>query len=247
MIGSLRGTVVERNADFAYSVWDYTPTERREDQGQGDPEPNTMALRIVKEQVLKARGEDGEGEDRLTAKAVWEQLVGEVTGQGRKAPSSKTVKRWLDRWVTNGVLVEGKKIKVEGVKAPVQTYTLPTTSSRALPAVEGLLSIVPSKPLQEQEITMDTPPSPEYDVHRSEVGQLAPDNDGHQPDPEKDVHRYFPVTDCDLEERRTTDSPTRTTRAHACEAEPLEEAANLEDLAEAPPETEGWDDAFRAG
>ena len=46
--------------DFAYSVWDYTPTERREDQGQGDPEPNTMALRIVKERVLKARGEDGE-------------------------------------------------------------------------------------------------------------------------------------------------------------------------------------------
>jgi hypothetical protein len=41
-------------------VWDYTPTERREDQGQGDPEPNTMALRIVKERVLKARGEDGE-------------------------------------------------------------------------------------------------------------------------------------------------------------------------------------------
>jgi hypothetical protein len=219
--------VVERNADFAYSVWDYTPTERREDQGQGDPEPNTMALRIVKEHVLKARGEDGTGEDRITAKEVWEQLLGEISGQGRQAPSSKTVKRWLDRWITNGVLVEGKKVKVAGVKAPVQTYTLPTTSSRALPAVECLLSIVPSKPLQEQEITMDTPQSPEYDVHRSEVGQPVPENDGHQPDSEKDVHRFSSVVPSDLEERRTTDSPTRTTRAHAREAEPLEVTADL--------------------
>ena len=240
--------VVERNADFAYSVWDYTPTERREDQGQGDPEPNTMALRIVKEHVLKARGEDGTGEDRITAKEVWEQLLGEISGQGRQAPSSKTVKRWLDRWVTNGVLVEGKKRIVAGSKAPVTAYTLPTTpsSSRALPAKACPLIIVPSKPLQEQEITMDTPPSPEYDVHRSEVGQLTPDNDGHQPDPEKDVHRFSSVVPSDLEERGTTDSPTRTTRAHAREAEPLEGTAGLGDLAEAPPEVDGWDDAFEA-
>lgn len=204
--------VVERDQDFAYSVWDYTPTERREDQGQGDPEPNTMALRIVKDRVFQARSEGGDGEDRVTAKEVWERLVEEMTGQGRQAPSSKTVKRWLDRWVTNGVLKEGKKVKVEGVKAPVQTYTLPPTPSRALPPVPCLLSIVPSNPLQEQEITMDTPPSPEYGVHRSEDGQPVPDNDGHRPDPEEDVHRFSSVVPSDLEERRTTDTPTRANK-----------------------------------
>jgi len=202
--------VVERDHDFAYSVWDYTPTERREDQGQGDPEPNTMALRIVKDRVLKARGEEGDGNDRITAKEVWERLVGEMGGQGRQAPSSRTVKRWLDRWVTNGVLKEGKKRIVAGSKAPVSSYTLPTTtSSRALPAGECPLIIVPPKPLQEQEITMDTAPSPEYDVHRSKDVQPVPENDGHQPDAEKDVHRFSSVVAVDLGERGTTDTSTR--------------------------------------
>jgi hypothetical protein len=154
-----------------------------------------MALRLVKDRVLKARGEDGDGNDRVTAKEVWEQLVGEITGQGRKAPSSKTVRRWLDRWISNGVLVEGKKRIVAGYKASVTSYTLPTTpsSSRALPAKACPLIIVPSKPLQEQEITMDTPLSPENDVHRSEDSQPVPENDGHQPDSEKDVHRFSSV------------------------------------------------------
>jgi hypothetical protein len=207
-----------------------------------------MALRIVKERVLKARGEDGDGNDRVTAKEVWEQLVGEISGQGRKAPSSKTVKRWLDRWVTNGVLKEGKKRIVAGSKAPVPSYTLPTTSSsRALPAKECPLIIVPPKPLQEQEITMDTPLSPDNDVHRSEDARPVPENDGHQPNPEKDVHRFSPVVAVDLGERGTTDSPTRATCAHAREAEVVEAACELGELAEAPPEDEGWGDAFRAG
>lgn len=42
--------IVERDADFAYSVRDFTPTERRSgEDGEGIPTPNTMALRIVKD------------------------------------------------------------------------------------------------------------------------------------------------------------------------------------------------------
>ena len=238
--------VVERNADFAYSVWDYTPTERREDQGQGDPEPNTMALRIVKERVLKARGEDGTGEDRITAKEVWEQLLGEISGQGRQAPSSKTVKRWLDRWVTNGVLVEGKKRIVSSSDKPVITYTLPSSSSRALPIKECPLVIAPRNPLQGQEKAMDNNPTTEDDVHCSAEGRPDSESKGHQPEQEPVVHCFFPVTEGDLEEQRPKDSPTRTTRAHARETEPLAGTAGLGDLAEAPPEVDGWDDAFEA-
>lgn len=41
---------MERDADFAYSVRDFTPTERRcGEDGEGRPTPNTMALRIVRD------------------------------------------------------------------------------------------------------------------------------------------------------------------------------------------------------
>lgn len=59
---------------------------------------------------------------------------------------------------------------------------------------------------------MDTPSSPEYGVHRSEDGQPVPDNDGHRPGPEEDVHRFSSVVPSDLEERRTTDTPTRANK-----------------------------------
>jgi hypothetical protein len=165
--------------DFAYSVWDYTPTERREDQGQGDPEPNTMALRIVKERVLKARGEDGDGEDRITAKQVWEQLVGEITGQGRKAPSSKTVRRWLDRWVTNGVLVEGKKRVVSGSDKPVTTYTLPPPRVRCplRSVLWSLLLGIPCRNRKKQWTTAQLPSMMSIALRMSIQIRKARDND----------------------------------------------------------------------
>jgi hypothetical protein len=219
--------VVERDHDFAYSVWDYTPTERREDQGQGDPEPHTMALRLVKDHVFQARA--GERDDRITAKEVWEQLVGEMTGQARKAPSSKTVKRWLDRWVSNGVLVDGAPIPISGQRKPVPSYTLPS-SSRALSMEECLLSVVPQEPLQEQEITMDTSSETQQDVHCSEAGELAPNNSGQQPDHESVVHCSNPVAKQDLSEQRTKDIPTGTTCARARQLEEQPEAPLQEGL-----------------
>ena len=50
--------MVERDENFAYSVADYTPTEHREDNGNGVPEPHTMALRIVRDRVKEACEED---------------------------------------------------------------------------------------------------------------------------------------------------------------------------------------------
>jgi hypothetical protein len=201
---------VERDENFAYSVSDYTPTERREDDGKGAPEPHTMALRIVKDRVREACEEGSDLRDRMTAKEVWERLVEEMNGQVRKSPSSKTVKRWLDRWVEDGVMVEGAKVKVEGVKAPVSTYTLPPSCARALRKRECLLSVVPRERLQEQEIKTDKPSSPEYGVHRSDEGRPVPDNDGHRSDQKQDVHRSFPVVPRDLGERGTKDTSKHT-------------------------------------
>lgn len=204
--------VVERDHDFAYSVWDYTPTERGEDQGQGDPEPHTMALRLVKDHVFQARA--GERDDRITAKEVWEQLVGEMTGQVRKAPSSKTVKRWLDRWVSNGVLVDGAPIPISGQRKPVPSYTLPS-SSRALSMEECLLSVHPANPLQEQELRTDTSLIAPEDVRSSEDAQPVRDMNGHQPEAEPVVHSKNPFPEGDLADERTKDIPTGTTCARA--------------------------------
>jgi hypothetical protein len=226
--------VVERDHDFAYSVWDYTPTERREDQGQGDPEPNTMALRIVKDRVLKARGEDGDGNDRVTAKEVWERLVGEMGGQGRQAPSGKTVKRWLDRWVTNGVLVEGRKIKVAGSDKPVPSYTLPPTPSRALPSFECLLSVRPSDPLQEQEKAKDNESTPEDAVLSSGSVSPSPERNGHQPECEQDVLCKSPVPEGDLGGQRTTDNKTRGKKESHDQPGPDPAAAELGEGVQAP-------------
>jgi len=251
--------VVERDENFSYSVWDYTPTERREDQGQGDPEPNTMALRIVKDHVLKARGEEhADLVDRVSAKEVWERLVEEMNGQARRAPSSRTVKRWLERWVDDGVLVHGKPISVEGAKAPVLSYTLPP-SARALSIKPCLLSIVPSDPLREKGGTMDTDLTTEGDVHRSDAPCPDPDNDGQTTGSGQDVHRFFPVPEGDLGERWTTDTPTSTYKgddqAPEAPGAPVD-SADLGDVtvpAEPPVlleyrESEGeWDAAFGLG
>jgi hypothetical protein len=227
--------VVERDQDFAYSVWDYTPTERREDQGQGDPEPNTMALRIVKDRVLEARRGDGEVQDRMTAKEVWEQLVEEMNGQARQAPSSRTVKRWLERWVSNGVLKLGKPRIVDGAKKPVPSYTLPPTPSRALPIPKGLLSVRSSDPLQEQEISMDTRSEESEVVRCSDPAQPVQEMNGQRPDPEEVVHSEKSVPESDLGDQRPTDTPTGTTCAHA------REEMELVDLPEDPG---AWRQAF---
>lgn len=122
--------VVERDVDYAYNVYDYTPTERLEDEGTGDPEPPTMALRIVRDAVVEQRG--GEGGDVLggiIATDVWEQLCAELTGQGRDPVSRRSVVRWLNRWVEDGILLKGKFILV--VRKRTTTFTIPYDKKKA--------------------------------------------------------------------------------------------------------------------
>ena len=62
----------------------------------------------------------------MDCKAALEQLVEEVTGQGREAPSMRSVKRsvnrWLKRWVEDGVLALGGVV-MDGVKKGTRTST----------------------------------------------------------------------------------------------------------------------------
>ncbi|WP_411869225.1 bifunctional DNA primase/polymerase [Vulcanococcus limneticus] len=178
--------MVERDIQGTYSVWDHTPTERRTDEGQGDPEPSTMALRIVRD---RARGEGPVEERRITALAVWEQLVEELHGLGvNDAPSRRTVDRWLKRWVEDGVLVLGG-IEMVG-KSRTKTYTTPTPP-RVGWSLECPLSIVTPDTSDDQDLTMDTPSANDGHVHRSGV---APAMDMSIVPPEG-VNRETPCSD----------------------------------------------------
>ena len=58
----------------------------------------------------------------MDCKAALEQLVEEVTGQGREAPLMRSVKRWVEDWVLvlGGVLLDGVR---KNVRTP--TYITP--------------------------------------------------------------------------------------------------------------------------
>ena len=160
--------LIERDENFSYSINDFTPTERREDNGQGDPDPTTTVLRLIKD-------DDNDGGDGLDAKTVWELLVEEQNKRGVKSPAARSVKRWLDRGVNRGMLVAQKR-KKEGSKQPVAFYGLPNTPHTRAGGVNGSpLSNVPSTPFLQQEKTMDTSTEvstvPEEVVHCSETVQ----------------------------------------------------------------------------
>jgi hypothetical protein len=213
--------IVHRDENFSYSVWDFTSTEKREDNGHGDPDPSTTCLKLVKQHVLGAR-ECG-GDDRITAQEVWEGVCGLVTGQGRRPPSSRTIKRWLERWVEAGLLVPGKRKRVEGVKQLVSTYTLPTTAAPRVGIKKLCPSfVVPPKPLQTLEITTDKSPTPEDDVRCSEAAaeEVAQppegaENDGHTLHLSENVHCSIPVVASDLGDQGAEDIETETTREAA--------------------------------
>lgn len=121
---------VIRDENFAYHVEDYTPTVRREDGGQGDPEPVTMVLEIVK-QACQAEEVVGQTPSGMTREAVWRELVDRLRGlKGEKAkmPTQRTVERWMNRWVEDGMLEKGKKV-THSKGRPSVVYRLP--SSRA--------------------------------------------------------------------------------------------------------------------
>ena len=137
---------VTRDANFAYSVEDYTPTVRREDDGNGDPDPFTLVLDIVK-RGSEAQQAEGVKRVGLTVAEVWGELTEHLQGlQGSKAkvPTSKTVGRWLQRWVTDGLMETDKRAPDTKGGKPPGIYRV-----RALPSISLSKTQTPSKPLQE--------------------------------------------------------------------------------------------------
>jgi hypothetical protein len=138
-----------------------------------------------------------------------------MTGQARKTPSQLTVRRWLDRWVVGGVLVEGKKQSVPGSKKPVTTYTLPPSRVRALSMDERYLQLVPRERLQEQEKRNITPEAPEGDDNSSLEESPIPENNYQATRSGTGDTSFSSAPEGDLGEQVANIIPTQISRARA--------------------------------
>ena len=132
----------------------------------------------------------------MTCREVWEQLVEEVTGQGREAPTRRSVHRWLKRWVEDGVLVLGGVV-MEGPRKNKKTNTYltpPIPPSRVGCEIECPLSPVGSNPNEEADLTGDTASGDTPSVPSSQA-QLTGDTTDL---PRERVPSSFPVAARDL-------------------------------------------------
>ena len=225
---------VSRDENFAYSVDDYTPTVRMEDDGQGDADPFTQVLDIVK-QGCKAQEAAERARVGLTREEVWRELLGLMQGaRGDRArvPSQKTVGRWLERWVEDGLMVSERVPNTKG-----RAFLIYRTS-RALSLKSCPLSEPPPEFFQRKGSSSDSIEGEEQVVRTEEIvteddAALAAGSDT-----PKSVRTTNPVDDSVLGVVRTKDIPTGTTRAPA--------RAETEDVTpcwEAEPYPDNWGDA----
>ena len=210
---------VKRDENFAYSVDDYTPTVRLEDQGQGDADPFTLVLDIVK-QGCKAQEAEERARVGMTREEVWRELLGQIRGaQGDRArvPSQKTVGRWLDRWVEDGLMVTGHRASLNVGRPPLIYRT-----SRALSLIGVSLTENIPEFFQRKESDSDTenvcPKAQEVEA-APEVTLIQPVSTRAEEQPVLDkpssVLNVNSVPEGDLEDLQLKDTHNRTTCARA--------------------------------
>jgi hypothetical protein len=133
-------------------------------------------------------------------------------GDRARVPSQKTVGRWLERWVEDGLMERDNRAVQGRGKNPV-IYRV----ARALSPIGCPLSDNAPEFFQRRgSISGHEEACPL--IPESEVG---PDEGGAQgaalKDTPLDVQKSNPVPDCDLGDYRIKDTPTGTTRAHVRE------------------------------
>lgn len=208
--------VVERDENYSYSMFDYTPTERREDGGTGDPEPDSICLRILRDTAV----ENDFMDCALTAEEVHTELKYILNGIGKKVPVIQSVRRWLRRYLNQGLVVLGGT-KAQGAKNKrTKTFTIPTPPSRAGCEETGSLIVEPSKSFRRSGLTANTSTNTDGDVRRSEAeeeppesGQDAPGSTNPPEDGAEAVRRSNPVVAGPEADLRTRNNQKDTSRA----------------------------------
>lgn len=220
---------VTRDENFAYSVDDYTPTVRREDEGQGDADPFTLVLDIVK-QGCKAQEVEERSRVGMSREEVWRELLERIRGaQGDRArvPSKKTVGRWLERWVEDGLMERDKRGGQNKGPAVLIYKTSRALSLCGCPLSENVPEFFQGngsnrdKPAESGE---NVPIKASLTEDEGDSASAAPASVGADDRSNWDTPNSVPIKnpapEGDLEESGTKDIPTGTTRARAREARP---------------------------
>ena len=146
---------------------------------------------------------------------MWRELLGLVQGapgDRARVPSQRTVIRWLERWVEDGLMETDTRVAQGRGKDPI-IYRL----ARALSPIGCHLSDDPPEFFQRKGSLSDT----ETECQINEVGEApAPEaaaQDESLSDTPDFVSKTNLVPDRDLADHLTNDSHTDTTRAHARE------------------------------
>ena len=98
--------LVREDIEEALSIEDLTPTVKRGNRGQGDEQPRTIVLGVLRD-----------AEKPITAQELRYELNSRLSG--RRGPGSmvtdRTVRRWLQHWVSTGLVVSTRS-QVTGQK-----------------------------------------------------------------------------------------------------------------------------------
>ena len=156
--------ITEKDADEAFSTYDWTAMERAEAEN-APPDPKTTVLAII------------DKKPGLTAKQIWEELRDIRNGINEDCPSQRTVARMIKKWETRK-LVLGKKIVLQEKCRPSKGWYIRNNISNHPPRVgmekEVSVTEIPSDPLPENGSSFG---QPESSVENSEVVSKTPSED----------------------------------------------------------------------
>ena len=115
-------------------------------------------------------------------------------------------------------------LPVEGQRRPAPSYTLPPSRARALSMKNEVLSVHPADPLQENGSKKGHESATEGDVLSSAPPCPGQDMKGHPTESGQDVFSRIPVTESDLGDERTKDTPTSTYKGDGPQPEAAQQA-----------------------
>ena len=158
----------------------------------------------------------------LTREEVWRELLGLVQGaRGDRArvPSQRTVIRWLERWVEDGLMTKESARNHKG-QAPLIYRTSRALSLKSCPLSAPIPEFFQDKGSSADksaggvQVVRTEVVAPEHGAALQGSEEVGPQIGA---DTEKVVRTKNSVTEGDLEAVRIEDTPTGTTRAHARE------------------------------
>jgi hypothetical protein len=208
--------LVEESIDEVLSIADLTPAVEHTNRGQGAAKPATVLLGVL-----------GESAEPMTVKELKYALDARLSGERGEGVcvACKTVQRWVDRWVSRGLVVKAGMRQTGGDGGrPAATF------SRVSNPGEGDLCPKPpvffENPCSAREEVLDTEMSkthPEDEVSKTPESGLTETNETTSGAPEIDFHGSSAERNSSAVTPPPVTPPEHDPAASAADAAPAEE------------------------